>query len=105
MITPKVNQYQGKTGPQEPEFNPDRVRQAFKQEAIKRAIKRQKQDPCMLSRFPQRASDEIGWAVEPFAPASEAMHKHRTMCDSNKWQESYIRDTGFNPLTKFISSG
>ena len=37
--------------------------------------------------------------------ANEAMHKHRTMCGANKWQESYIRDTGFNPLTKFIASG
>jgi hypothetical protein len=27
------------------------------------------------------------------------------MCGANKWQESYIRDTGFNPLTKFIASG
>jgi len=42
LITAKVNQHKGKLKDEEPEYNPDRVKSIFRQEAMKRSILRSK---------------------------------------------------------------
>ncbi len=53
-------------------FNADRVKHLFQQEAIERQIKTAMIDPRLKTRYPQTASQEIGWYNQPLMQARES---------------------------------